>query len=285
MGKKAYDLIWRPMLVGKFGERYYREVNLAWLWARIKSRTPRLGTFKGGFQACLELVAERVRQQGATINLNSPVTEVATAPGGGFTLATAGGPLSVDQCIATTAPRLLARIAPQLPEAYKTQLTSLKSLGAVVMVIALSQKLTDYYWFNLPKEAGFPFLALVEHTNFMAREHYGGDHILYCGDYLEPDHEYFQLSKEALLERFIPSLIRLNPAFDRSWIKQTWLFKTDYAQPVPLINHSRNIPAIPTPLHGLWLASMSQVYPWDRGTNYAVQLGHKVAKLAMEKGS
>ena len=40
---------------------------------------------------------------------------------------------------------------------------------------------------------------------------------------------------------------------------------------MPLVNHSRNIPAIPTPLPGLWLASMSQVYPWDRGTNYAVR--------------
>jgi protoporphyrinogen oxidase len=279
MGQRGYDLIFRPLLVGKFGERYYRDINLAWLWARIKSRTPRLGTFQGGFQTFLDLLAEHVRRQGGTIVLNSPVTDVAPAADGGLTLTTASGPVSFDHCIATTSPRLLARIAPQLPEAYKSQLTNLKSLGAVVMVLALSQRLTDYYWFNLPKEAGFPFLALVEHTNFLPREHYGGDHLIYCGDYLEPDHEFFQLSKEALLERFLPSLSRFNPSFDRSWIKQTWLWRTEYAQPVPLLNHSRNIPAIQTPLNGLWLASMSQVYPWDRGTNFAVQLGRRVAKM------
>jgi protoporphyrinogen oxidase len=277
MGQTAYDLIWRPLLVGKFGERYYRDINLAWLWARIKSRTPRLGTFRGGFQAFLELLAEQVRRQGATITLGSPVTDITPDPAGGLALTTASGAATFDHCIATTSPRLLARIAPQLPEAYRTQLTNLKSLGAVVMVLALDHRLTDYYWFNLPKEAGFPFLALVEHTNFMPREHYGGDHLIYCGDYLEPDHEYFQLGKEALLERFLPSLSRFNPSFDRSWIKQTWLWRTEYAQPVPLLNHSRNIPAIKTPLNGLWLASMSQVYPWDRGTNYAVQLGRRVA--------
>jgi protoporphyrinogen oxidase len=281
MGRNAYDLIWRPLLVGKFGERYYRDINLAWLWARIKSRTPRLGTFRGGFQAFLDLLAEQVRRQGATIALGSPVTDVAPAAGGGLTLATAGGAATFDHCIATTSPRLLARIAPQLPEEYRAQLTSLKSLGAVVMVLALDHRLTDYYWFNLPKEAGFPFLALVEHTNFMPREHYGGDHLVYCGDYLEPDHEYFQLGKEALLERFLPSLRRFNPSFDRSWIKQTWLWRTEYAQPVPLLNHSRHIPAIKTPLAGLWLASMSQVYPWDRGTNYAVQLGRRVAGMIL----
>jgi protoporphyrinogen oxidase len=282
MGQRAYDLIWRPLLVGKFGEHYYRDINLAWLWARIKSRTPRLGTFQGGFQAFLDLLAERVRRQGGTIALDSPVREISAAPTGGLTLATPGGPATFDHCIATTAPRLLARIAPQLPEAYRTQLTSLKSLGAVVMVLALNQRLTDAYWFNLPKEAGFPYLALVEHTNFLPRQHYGGDHLVYCGDYLEPDHEYFQLSKEALLERFLPSLSRFNPSFDRSWIKQTWLWRTEYAQPVPLLNHSRNIPAIKTPLAGLWLASMSQVYPWDRGTNFAVELGRRVAKMVTQ---
>jgi len=281
LGKRAYDVVWRPMLVGKFGLEYYKDINLAWLWARIKSRTMKLGTFEGGFQAFLELLAARVQAQGARLELNAPVSQVTPNPDGGVTVTAPSGAHTVDHCIATTAPRLLARLAPQLPDAYKSQLLGLKSLGAVVMVITLNQRLTEHYWFNLPKEAGFPFLALVEHTNFLPREHYGGDHILYCGDYLPPDHEYFQLSPEALLERFLPALARFNPSFDRSWVKRIWLWRTDYAQPIPLLNHSRNIPAIQTPIPGLWLASMSQVYPWDRGTNYAVQLGRKVARLAM----
>ena len=62
---------------------------------------------------------------------------------------------------------------------------------------------------------------MVEHTNFIGTEHYGGDHILYLGDYLDTDHEYFTLSKDELLERFLPSLKRFNPAFDRSWVKDS----------------------------------------------------------------
>lgn len=281
LGWRAYDAVWRPMLVGKFGEEYYQDINLAWLWARIKSRTMKLGTFVGGFQAFLDLLAERVRAQGATIALDTPINQLSANSDGTVTVATPSGPLVVDHCIATTSPRLLARIAPQLPADYSAQLTNLKSLGAVVMVLALRQCLTDYYWFNLPKEAGFPFLALVEHTNFLPPQHYGGDHLIYCGDYLPAGHEYFQLSPDALLEKFLPSLARFNPSFDRSWVKQHWVWRTEYAQPIPLVNHSRNIPAIKTPLNGLWLASMSQVYPWDRGTNYAVELGRRVAKMVM----
>ena len=281
LGWRAYDAVWRPMLVGKFGEEYYKDINLAWLWARIKSRTMKLGTFVGGFQAFLDLLGERVRAQGATIALDTPINQLSPNPDGTVTVATPSGPLVVDHCIATTSPRLLARIAPQLPADYSAQLTNLKSLGAVVMVITLRQRLTDHYWFNLPKEAGFPFLALVEHTNFLPPQHYGGDHILYCGDYLPAGHEYFQLSPEALLEKFLPSLARFNPSFDRSWVKQHWVWRTEYAQPIPLVNHSRNVPAIKTPLNGLWLASMSQVYPWDRGTNYAVEMGRRVARMVM----
>ena len=119
----------------------------------------------------------------------------------------------------------MARLAPDLPDSYADSLTALKSMGAVVLVVTLDRQLTQYYWHSLPKEAGFPFLALVEHTNFIPPEHYGGDHIIYCGDYLNPDHEYFQMSKEELLERFLPVFNAFNPDFDRSWVKDIWLWK------------------------------------------------------------
>jgi protoporphyrinogen oxidase len=157
-------------------------------------------------------------------------------------------------------------------------------MGAVVMILALRKPLSPWkvYWHNLPKEAGFPFLALVEHTNFLPRERFGGDHIVYCGDYLPVDHEYFRLTKEQLLERFLPALKRFNPEFDRSWVRETWLFQSKYAQPIPMVYHSRNLPGLRTPVRGLYFASMSQVYPWDRGMNFAVRLARDAARLMIE---
>jgi protoporphyrinogen oxidase len=279
-GTRVFDTLWRPMLEGKFGEDNATTVNMAWLWARLHSRTTRLGTFVGGFQAFMDQLAEVVKKQGATLQLNSPVTKIAPADGR-WRVETAGGAATFDAVIATSSPALMAQITPELPADYAAQLKALKSMGAVVLVITLKQQLTQFYWHNLPKEAGFPFLAMVEHTNYIPPEHYGGDHILYCGDYLEPEHEFFKLSKDELLERFLPALKKFNPAFDRSWVKDTWLWKTAYGQPIPLVHHSRNIPALNTPLKGLYFASMSQVYPWDRGTNFAVEIGRRVARLVM----
>lgn len=295
-GERIYNALWRPMLVGKFGEENLDVVNMAWFWARLHARTTRLGTFVGGFQAFLDKLADLLRARGVTIRLGTPVTQIRRAEpqagaanpperagdGAGLRVETATDAQTYDAVISTSSPALMTRMAPDLPESYAAGLKALKSMGAVVLVLSLKRRLTQYYWHNLPKEAGFPFLAMVEHTNFIGPEHYGGDHLIYCGDYLNPDHEYFRLSKEELLERFLPALSRFNPEFDRSWVKETWLWRTAYAQPVPPVNHSRNIPPLRTPLPGLYFASMSQVYPWDRGTNFAVEIGRRVAGMVME---
>ena len=280
-GDQVYEEMWQPMLIGKFGERYSSQVNMAWLWARIKSRTTRLGTFKGGFQRFCDLFADRLREMGVQIILNSPVNQIKPTSDGKVEIALGSGNCTFDQCLVTTSPGLLARMAPSLPENYLKGLLDLKNLGAVVMVLSVDRQVSEkgYYWYNIPKSAGFPFLALVEHTNYLSSEHYGGDHLLYIGDYLETDHEYFKLTQDELLDRFLPGIQRINPDFRKDWIKKVWLNRTNYAQPVPLLNHSRNIPAIQTPMKGLFFASMSQVYPWDRGTNFAVEIGRRAAGM------
>jgi len=281
-GRRVYEQMWKPLLIGKFGP-FYRDVNMAWMWARIKARTTRLGTFEGGFQKFADLFADRLRASGVEIRLGTAVRSIKRNADGGLALE-AGGVESFDRVLVTASPQLLAKMCPDLPQEYLKGLLELQSMGAVVMALSLKEQLSKdgYYWFNLPKEEGFPFLALVEHTNYIPPEKFGGDHIVYAGDYLEQGHEYFSLSEAELLERFLPAFQRINPAFTRDWVKKVWLFKTNYAQPVPLLNHSKNIPAIATPIDGLYFASMSQVYPWDRGTNFAVEIGRRAAKMMLE---
>jgi protoporphyrinogen oxidase len=283
-GDRVYELMWEPLMIGKFGERYARQVNMAWMWARLKARTTHLGTFQGGFQAFADQLADTLQKSGLELKLNAPIQQIITSgDGNGVELFTSNSQVHYDQCLVTTSPGLLARLVPALPPGYLKGLLELKSMGAVVMTLSLKHQLSEqgYYWYNLPKSAGFPFLALVEHTNFVSPDHFGGDHIVYCGDYLEPDHEYFQLSQDELLQRFLPSLSRFNPRFEPAWVNKTWLYRTSYAQPVPLLNHSSNIPSIQTPLPGIYFASMSQVYPWDRGTNFAVEIGRRAARSMM----
>ena len=289
-GDKIYEMTWRPMLIGKFGP-YYQDVNMAWMWARLHVRSPQLGYFTGGFQAFIDRLTAVVQQRGGQIFLNTPVSGIAQEGNGRLTLITSTNQAIYDRVLATTSPHLLSRLAPDLPTDYLGQLLNLKSMGAVVMTLALQRPLLpDHltYWLNIPSSTpdktqnDIPFLALVEHTNYISPEHYGGDHIVYCGDYVTPDHAYFQMSDDELETLFTGALTQFNPDFQPDWVRKSWIAREKYAQPVPLLNHSANIPEIATPLPGLYFASMSQVYPWDRGTNYAVEIGRRAARLMLQ---
>jgi protoporphyrinogen oxidase len=283
-GHRVYEMMWEPLVVGKFGERYYKQVNMAWMWARLKARTTRLGTFEGGFQNFADMFADKLRGMGVEIRLKTPVTFIEQEADSGEIIIHNERTEAYDKVLVTLSPEAMSRLVPSLPETYLNGLANMKSMGAVVISLALTHQLSEegYYWYNLPKSAGYPFLALVEHTNYVLPAHFGGDHIVYMGDYLEPEHEFFRLAQEELLERFLPALKRFNTKFERDWVKKAWLFRTAYAQPVPLVNHSKNIPPIETPIDGIYFASMSQVYPWDRGTNFAVEIGRRAARLMME---
>lgn len=296
MGREAYETLWQPLLIGKFGEAY-QEVNMAWFWARIHSRTLHLGTFEGGFQAFLEALAAQVTKAGAKIELNTPVESLTKLENGQWLVEKPSKESSeksalkiFDAVLSTTSPRLLRKLCPQLEGEYAQKLDALRSMGAVVVILALRHQLLEdgTYWLNLPatspdkSKSKFPFLALVEHTNYQDRKHYGGDHLVYCGDYIAPTHEYFQLSEDELVQRFVATLPTFNANFSPEWIRAHWVFRVPYAQPLPTINHSKNIPDIRTPLRGLYFASMSQVYPWDRGTNYAVEIGRRAANFVLE---
>ena len=282
MGREAYTTLWRPMLEGKFGP-HFQEVNLAWFWARVFKRTQKLGYYRGGFQAFIDRLVAKVTEQGVTLKLNAPVRSVRVAPAGGFLLqAQDGPPVPYHRVLSTVSPEFMTRMVPELPESYLGQLARLQSMGAVVLTVALDRPLTQgIYWINVPKQEGAPFLALVEHTNMISPVHYAGDRLLYLGNYLTPDHPYFQMDAQELLAEFLPYLSRFNPDFRPEWVTGAWIHKAKYAQPVPPVGYAAMIPDVRTPLPGLYFASMSQVYPWDRGTNYAVEMGRRVARMIL----
>ncbi len=282
MGRTAYQMLWQPLLQGKFGD-HYTDVNLAWFWARMVKRTRQLGYFQGGFQTFVDALADAARQHGASLHTGARVQAITPTAEGKLKVEVSGQPPAVfDTVLSTVSPGLMQRLAPDLPDSYLSALRGLQSMGAVVTTVALKHPLMPpIYWANIPKREGLPFLALVEHTNMIDRSHYGGDHLIYIGDYLDTDHRYFEMDVDALLAEFVPHLAKFNPDFRPDWVTGAWVHKAHYAQPVPPVGYAAMIPAIRTPLAGLYFASMSQVYPWDRGTNYAVEMGRQVAQMIL----
>ena len=96
------------------------------------------------------------------------------------------------------------------------------------------------------------------------------------------DDRLYQLDHQDLLSEYIPHLSKINPEFDSSSIVDSYIHKVDFAQPIIGSNYSNIILDHSTPVKGLYLCNTSQVYPEDRGTNYSVRLGKKIATKVME---
>ena len=278
MGDAAADVVWEPLLRAKFGDAA-DTIGLPWFWARVHDRTSRLGYLGGGFQRLYEALATRVAEDG-TVLLGREVTEI-RRNGGQLTVshrAVGDQPVATDafDAVLSTLPtRLTALLTPEMPTEWRERHDPGPALGAHCLILALDRPLTDAYWINL-NDPGFPFLAAVEHTNMRSTEEYGGRHLLYLGSYLPMDDPVLRADPEELLTEWLPAIQRLNPKLDRSWITQVWKFAAPYAQPIVTVDYPKRIPPFQTPIDGLWIANMFQVYPHDRGQNYSIALAEEV---------
>jgi protoporphyrinogen oxidase len=288
---RVFDVVWGPLLRGKFGEAG-DEVSMAWLWSKIHLRfasrrggptqKEQLGYLLGSFGAYIDELGRRLQEGGADIHVGTPVQEITVEDGRASGLLLANGErVAADAVVAAMASHVFERLVPALPDDYRNKLTSVRWQWALCMVLALRQSLSHIYWLNVA-EPGMPFIAVVEHTNFIEPQHYGGQHVLYISNYLRPDHPYFELSEEQLWELFLPALQRINPRFASDWVRERWLFKGPYAQPIVTTGYRSLIPEHRTPIRGLYLATMNQIYPEDRGQNYSIMMGERVAEMAME---
>ncbi len=188
-----------------------------------------------------------------------------------------------DAVIVTLPSFLFFKLAPSLPENYKRKFARLKGLGATNLMLKLKKPfLTNgTYWLNVCDPAS-PVMAIVEHTNFMDKKNYGSEHLVYLGNYLPPDSERFGMDKDKTLKLFDPFLRKINPDYKKNLIDSEF-FKVPFAQPIIPTNYSKMIPPMETPLPNVYLANIEQVYPWDRGTNYAVELGKKIADYILNE--
>ncbi|HVF69396.1 MAG TPA: NAD(P)/FAD-dependent oxidoreductase [Xanthomonadales bacterium] len=267
-GQEVWQKIWKPLLNGKFGP-YAEKVNMAWFWARIYKRTFSLGYLGGGYQRLSEKIAEKVRANGAEIKLGTSFDPKLVS---GF-----------DKVIVTTPLAVFVKMFPDLPEEYKNKINQIPHLHAFNMLVVTKKKfLKKSYWLNV-SDSEFPFVGVVQHTNFVDKSHYGGQNLMWLVNYLPLDHPFLKMEKEEIFKKFKPFLERINPDYDlKENVIDYEMFLGPYAQPVFPVNYSKIKPDFITPIKNVYLANMDMVYPWDRGTNYAIEMGEKVAKLINE---
>ena len=279
MGRQVYDTVWASLLRGKFGSSA-EDVSMAWLWARIHCRTASLGYIHGGFHQLYVAMSRRVQELGGAIKYGEGASSIRPRGDGIDVVVAADGTERVhefDRVVSTLPTGLTVRLTPDMPADYAQLHPPPRALGAHCLVLSLDRPLSDVYWIGV-NESDMPFLAVVEHTNMVDPAEYGGRHLVYLGNYRSHEDPIFKQSTDEVLSSFEAGLRRVNPAFDRSWIRDAWSFAAPFAQPIVTPKFARTIPGFDTPVRGLYVANMFQVYPYDRGQNYSIDLAERLIR-------
>ena len=283
-GVNVYRVVWEPLIVGKFGP-YADDVSAVWFWKKIVLRGSSRGEagkevlayFRGGFAELATLIGARIRALGGEIRLGERAQSLVIHDGAARAVNTNRGTIDCDAILLTTPLPLAARLLEgSVPAEYLATLDRIRYLANVCLVLLLDRSLSDTYWLNV-NDPGFPFVGVIEHTNFEPPESYGGRHVVYLSKYLPASHPMYAMDAKELLEFSIPHIERMFPEFDRSWVVSAYAWKADYAQPIAERHYSALVPGRRTPIANVRISTMAQIYPEDRGTNYAVREGLEVA--------
>ncbi len=287
-GRRVFETVWGPLLHQKFAEKA-DEVGMVWLWGKLflrgRSRSTtgldeRLGYMRGSFGRLIDALVERLRDAGVRLEFASPVKRIVPSDGA-LEVRTHAAAERFDRVLFTAAPQELLRVAgEQLPPEHRSRLDALSATAAVCVVVELSRPFSPYYWLNIA-DPEVPFGGLIEHTNYLPAERYGGRRVLYISKYVFSDHPLWSARDDQVWATYEPFLSRINPEFDESWVLERHHFKAAYAQPVIPPNYGELIPPFETAVSGLYHACMAQVYPEDRGQNYAVRAGNRAAEALL----
>ena len=286
---EVYRVVWEPLLRNKFGP-YASHVSAVWLWNKLRlrggSRNKKggevLAYYRGGFGALAERIAAEIDATGGEIRRNVSATGLIVEAGRVRGVCTSQGNIAADAVIASTALPVVAGLAKEhVPPSYVEQLQRIQYLANICLVLELDRRLSQIYWLNV-SEPGFPFVGVIEHTNLESPKTYGGRHIVYLSKYLSRDDPLYQMDERSVMQYCVPHLQRIFPRFEQNWIRAYHLWRAPYAQPVVVRGYGALVPQAETPIPGVYIASMAQIYPEDRGTNYAVRDGRAIAGKVSE---
>ena len=290
-GREVYRVVWEPLLIGKFGA-YADRISAVWFWNKIalrggsrgKGGAETLAYYSGGFGSLVDALKAKILALGGEIIIGEAVTglEVTGRRATGVTLG--DRTLAASSVLATPALPIIADLlGPHVPAATTAGLRKIEYLGNVCLVLELDRSLSKTYWLNV-NDPSFPFVGIIEHTNFEPASSYNGRHIAYLSKYLATSDALYRMTSDELLAFAAPHLKRMFPEFDLKWVLGAHVWRAEFAQPIVECNYSTLIPAEQTPLENVFVCSMAQIYPEDRGTNYAVRegrrIGRKLAQLA-----
>jgi len=281
MGEEMWKVMWEQLFRKKFG-KYAEKIRASFIWARISKRTQSLGYPNGGFQAFIDALVEKDGELGVAIKKSANITETIKKNGVFEVKYIKEGKIFIDKADAIIStlpyPISLQIMGKVLTKKYYEEQKKRKYLYAINLILKTKEPiLNKTYWLNINAQ-DVPFMCVVQHTNFIESVHYGGEHICYIAWYVEEESILLKKTEREMLDFIFPYLKNISPQL-RHVPEVVALYKTPYAQPIFDEEFIKIPRSFETPEKNIYIANMDMTYPYDRGTNYAVKIGKKVADI------
>lgn len=289
-GSDVYRVVWEPLIQSKFSI-YAEAVNAVWMWKKLVLRGStrndkggeELAYFKGGFGRLAQALVEAIERNGGKVSLGEKAKGVRVDGNCVQALQTERGEIIGKQFLFTPAFPIIADLFEgAASQEWLTCLRKVRYLGNMCLVLRLRRSLSETYWLNV-NDPGFPFVGVIEHTNFDTPDNYKGTHIAFLSRYLATEDPVWSYSDDEYVDFALEHLKRMFPDMDRSWVLEYRVWRAEFAQPVTERNYSGYVPGYETPFANTLVSTMAQIYPEDRGTNYAIREARKIAEKIVKK--
>ena len=283
-GEEVYQVVWEPLLRGKFGEAA-EDVSAVWMWNKLKLRggsrgskgEEQLAYFEGGFRALLDKLVDYIEEHGGQVITSSEVQKLIISEQKITGVETADCVYQANTVVLTTPLPISARLLHEhVSKKYLEKINRIKFLANICIVLELEKSLSSTYWLNV-NDPTFPFVAVIEHTNFEDINFYGGRHIVYLSKYLPETDKLYTMSDDEAVAYSLENIKKMFPHFSSDWLLRATVWRGKYSQPIVEKNYSQMIPDHSTEIENLFINTMAQIYPEDRGTNYAIRGGRALA--------
>lgn len=282
-GRGVVDRVWGPLLRAKFGS-HADAIPLSWMIGRLSQRmnsregaTEKLGYLDGSLSVFLDAMLGDLRARGVDFRAGCPVQTVRVRGDAIAALETPQGAVETDEYLFTIPLGPLARVFGDALPGFAADLGRVRYLGALCLILETAEPLSGTYWINVTDPA-CPFTGVIEHTNLVPPENYGGRRITYLARYFDPRTDAVaQAPRAAVEDLFLGHLARMFPAFDRTRLLGAHFFRTMEAATLCDLGFSARVPPFLGPLANMRLANMAHVYPDERSLNNSI----RTARLAL----
>lgn len=288
-GTKITKIFWEPLLRAKFAQDFDK-IGMLWLRARLKDRASsrelpwkdeKLGYIDGSINTLILKLISALERNKVEIVTKADITSYKFKVNKHrliYKLGSKSITKDYDVLISTISPKYFVKLF-NPPKKYVNKLQKIQFLGAICLTLTLKESFMPYYWLTI-NDPNKPFVAVIEHTNFIDKALYNNKNVLYLGKYLSVKDEFFNLTLEEMTTIAVKFLKEINPEFEANWIENVSLAKTDTAQHI--VDPKTLSPLSYAGKKGLYYAHFSQISQHDRGVNYAVAQSLNLTNLIIK---